>query len=233
MTTCDGLHQIAYSLFGNPNGLPVVCLHGGPGAGTSPLMPRFFDPERYYVLCFDQRGCGKSRPLASLESNQTAFLLDDILQLTRSLSFERFAIFGGSWGSTLAILFALKHPDSVLGLILRGLFLSSEEELKWLLGGGASYMYPSAWADFLQGARVETSKLEDVLFAYQDALFNASDFEKKRAARAWNLWEYRLSISNEGAFPAREIGLAQEIATAQIEYHYLSNLCFIDTYEIL
>ncbi len=232
MATADGCHQIAYSLFGNPNGLPVVCLHGGPGAGTSPLMPRFFNPERFYVLCFDQRGCGKSSPLASLEFNQTDYLLDDIWQLTQFLSFERFAIFGGSWGSTLAILFALRHPESILGLILRGLFLSSEEELHWLLGGGASTMYPGAWTDFLQAAQVNTAKIDDVLRAYEYALFRAPDFAKRRAARAWNLWEYRLSVAKDKVFPGKGTGLAQEIATAQIEHHYLSNRCFIDAQEI-
>lgn len=233
MKTNDGLHQIAFSLFGNPKGLPVICLHGGPGAGTSPLMPRFFNPERFYVLCFDQRGCGDSHPLSSLESNQTSQLLDDIWQLTRHLSFERFAIFGGSWGSTLAILFALKHPDLIVGLVLRGLFLSSDDELQWLLGGGASALYPHAWADFLRAAPVNTPTLDGVFSAYENALFGASDFAKKRAARGWNLWEYRLSVTRDRGFPNTENALAKEIATAQIEHYYLSKRCFIDANAII
>ena len=228
LTTSDGQHRLWVALYGNPQGLPVICLHGGPGAGTSPLMHRFFDPEIYHILCFDQRGCGQSTPSGSLRDNTTEKLLNDIDQLRMHYGFSRYALFGGSWGATLALLYAYREPSHCLGIVLRGIFLNTENNLHWLYGDGASSMFPAAWADFTAPINHSLGSINDVLTAYAKLLHAEDEFTRLQAARAWNLWEYRLSVADSQATQDRKTRPSNELSTAQIEHHYLSQYCFFD-----
>ena len=232
VTTRDGHYQIPVAVYGHPDGLPVVCLHGGPGAGTSPLMHRFFDPARYRIVCFDQRGAGESTPLGGLAHNTTEHLLDDIHHIADWVGFKRFALFGGSWGATLALLYAQSFPEQILGLIMRGLFLASKADIDWLYFE-ARKSYPNAWADFTAPIGGDAASAEAVFVGYERALNATDPFLRKRAARAWNLWEYRLSICDESVKPKSDMTLAQEHAMARIEHHYISQGCFIDSDELL
>lgn len=228
VTTRDGLHQLHVELHGNPKGLPVVCCHGGPGAGTSPLMHRFFDLSRYHVLSFDQRGAGQSLPSGGLQHNTTAHLIDDIAHLTDHFSLKRFALFGGSWGATLALLFAAQYPDRVLGLVLRGVFLCDPDEMDWLYGGGAGALYPGAWTDFLAPLPVDgRGQLSDIVAGYGALLHDGDPLTRMRASRAWNLWETRVSLCDEQAGAQAALEPKKAYAMALIEHHFLSQGCFL------
>ena len=227
--TADLAFDLYYEMYGNPSGLPVICLHGGPGAGLSPLMHRFFDLSVFHVMAFDQRGAGRSRPSGALEANTTELLLEDIQQLADELGFKRFILFGGSWGATLSVLYAARHPDQVLGLVLRGAFLATESELHWLYGGGAGVLYPTAWRDFLAPLRdLSDDSLTSILSGYDQLLHSDDSFTKNRAARAWNLWEYRVAICDETVGGKTEGGLSESLAMAQIEHHYIHHRCFLE-----
>ena len=161
LTTSDGRHRLWVGCFGNPNGLPVICLHGGPGSGTSPLMPRFFSPEMFNVLCFDQRGCGRSESKDLFSTNTTDHLLLDLDLITAHFDVARYVLFGGSWGATLALLYAMERPKNCLGLILRG-FSEYPDNLNWLYGGGAATLYPAAWADFIAPSAIRIQRSNGV-----------------------------------------------------------------------
>lgn len=227
VTTSDGLFELHMNLHGNPDGLPIICLHGGPGAGTSPIMHRFFDLEKFHVLCFDQRGAGQSRPSGELSGNTTEHLIDDMTLLADHVGFKRFALFGGSWGATLALLYASRYPEKILGLVLRGAFLATEDEVQWLYGGGAGRLYPDAWRDFLAPVRDADPELQSILTAYAAALESPDIFQRNRAARAWNLWESRVSECNPDLAPKAEGTLARDYAMARIEHHYVTARCFV------
>ncbi len=227
LTTADGHHRLWVSCFGNPNGLPVICLHGGPGAGTSPLMPRFFDPDIYRIVCFDQRGCGRSEPKGLLSANTTDDLIADLDLITAHFALARYVLFGGSWGATLAILYAMEHPSRCLGLVLRGIFLSTNENLEWLYGGGAATIYPAAWSDFIAPIQRDQLTLKTVFDGYRELLNADDEFTRLQAARAWNLWEHRLSTCDSQANQTGETSPRRELCSAQVEHHYLSQGCFL------
>lgn len=232
--TQDQAFDLYYEMYGNPSGLPVLCLHGGPGAGFSPLMHRFFDPDCFHVMAFDQRGAGRSQPTGSLTHNTTDHLLADIEHLTDTLGFKRFLLFGGSWGATLALLYASQHSDQVLGLVLRGAFLATEAELEWLYGGGAAALYPRAWCDFLAPLReVVKHDLDSILKAYGELLRSADELERNRAARAWNTWEYRVSVCQDRGEDQAKGALSEGLAMAQIEHHYIQSRCFLPSNAVL
>ena len=227
LTTSDGRHRLWVGCFGNPNGLPVICLHGGPGSGTSPLMPRFFCPEVFNVLCFDQRGCGRSESIDLFSANTTDHLLLDLDLITDHFAIGRYVLFGGSWGATLALLYAMERPQHCLGLILRGIFLNTPDNLDWLYGGGAATLYPAAWADFTAPIGRQNTTLKTVFQAYQQLLHMDDKFTQLQAARAWNLWEHRLSTCDPCANQTSQRSLRRELTTAQVEHHYLSHRCFL------
>jgi pimeloyl-ACP methyl ester carboxylesterase len=182
-----GLHEIYYEECGAAKGKPVVVLHGGPGGAINPTMRRFFDPARWRVTLFDQRGCGRSRPHASLEDNTTWDLVEDIERLRRHLGVETWTVFGGSWGSTLALAYAIRHPERVSGLILRGVFLVTERELRWFYQDGASMLFPDAWARFL--APIPADERHDLMAAYHRRLTDPDRRVQAQAAAAWSQWE--------------------------------------------
>mmetsp|Transcript_18034 Transcript_18034/g.27584 ORF Transcript_18034/g.27584 Transcript_18034/m.27584 type:complete len:324 (-) Transcript_18034:2390-3361(-) len=218
-------HRVYMEQCGNPNGVPVVVLHGGPGGGCSPAMRRYFDPEYYRVILFDQRGCGRSRPHASVTNNTTWHLVDDIELIRRTLEIDAWIVFGGSWGATLSLIYAETHPDRVRNLVLRGVFLMTQAELDWFYGGGAGKFWPEVWARF--EALVPEDERGDLIGAYHRRLFSNDVSIETRFARAWSAWENALaSIHSSGAGGEAPGEYAR--AFARLENHYFTNAGFLD-----
>ena len=220
-----GPHEIYYEECGKPNGKPAVILHGGPGGAINPTMRRFFDPSRWRMALFDQRGCGRSRPNASLEDNTTWALIADIERLRKHLGVEKWTVFGGSWGSTLALAYAITHPERVEALVLRGIFLVSERELRWFYQDGASMLFPDAWARFLEP--IPEDERGDLMAAYHRRLTHPDRRIQARAAAAWSQWEGdTISIRGPEARPAKFNEMDFAVAFARIECHYFVNKGF-------
>ncbi len=219
----DG-HRIYVEQCGNPQGVPVLVLHGGPGGGCSPAMRRYFDPAVYRVVLFDQRGCGRSRPHASVVNNTTWHLVADIEVIREALGIDAFIGFGGSWGATLALVYAIKHPTRVTHLVLRGVFLSTRAELDWFYGGGAGAFYPDLWARFVD--IIPEDERGDLIAAYHRRLFSGNLAEETRAARAWANWENALaSVHHNG--PMGESPADYARAFARLENHYFTHAGFL------
>lgn len=219
-------HSIYFEESGNPNGKPVVFLHGGPGGGTSPKQRRFFDPQRYRIVLFDQRGCGKSRPHASLVDNTTWHLVQDIEALREHVGVERWQVFGGSWGSTLALAYAEKHPERVTELVLRGIFLVRRWELEWFYQSGTSLLYPDAWEKY--EALIPPAERDDFIGAYHRRLTSSDPAVQKEAARAWSVWEASTShLLPDEDYIRSCAGDEFSLAFARIESHYFVNGGFL------
>ncbi|WP_299548014.1 prolyl aminopeptidase [uncultured Tateyamaria sp.] len=218
-------HRIYVEQCGNPDGVPVVVLHGGPGGGCSPAMRRYFDPEHYRVILFDQRGCGRSRPHASVMNNTTWHLVDDIELIRKTLDIDAWIVFGGSWGATLALIYAEAYPARVRNLILRGVFLMTQAELDWFYGGGAGKFWPEVWARF-EGLIPEDER-GDLIGAYHRRLFSGDVALETRYARAWSAWENVLaSIHSSGSGGEAPGDYAR--AFARLENHYFTNAGFLE-----
>lgn len=226
----DDLHTLYYEECGNPDGYPVIFLHGGPGSGCNPAQRRFFDPSFYRIILIDQRGCGRSMPAGHVENNTTTHLIADIERLRLHLAISQWLVFGGSWGSTLALVYALAHPAAVSGLILRGIFLSRPSEIDWFLGA-AQQFYPEAWqqlVDFLPLAQQT-----HVLKAYRDLVFSEDTAVAGPAAVAWNHYESSIMALLPRAASANSTPIEVEIARARVQIHYIQHLCFIDGEAVL
>ena len=218
LDTGDG-HQVYWELSGNPQGQPAVFLHGGPGAGCSPDHRRLFDPQRYCVLLFDQRGCGRSQPAASLENNTTWHLVADIERLRTLLGVDKWLVFGGSWGSTLALAYAQTHTERVSALIVRGIFTLRREELRWYYQEGASWLFPDLWEGFV--APIPEAERGDLIAAYRKRLVGDNRAEQMACARAWSLWEGQtIRLLPDASNAAKYVGDAFALAFARIENHY-------------
>jgi proline iminopeptidase len=225
------LHELHVEQSGNPDGVPVIFFHGGPGAGLSPLHRRFFDPAAYRVILFDQRGSGRSTPLGELRENTTWDLVADAERIRERLGIEKWLVFGGSWGSTLGLAYAETHPERCTGLILRGIFLSRRSEVLWTFGGGAQRVFPDGWADFL--APLDESERSDVLAAYHRRLNAEDPAVRRQAALAWNRWEELGSYLVAHSYSVAEEDVPAEIALARIEAHYFVNGAFLSDDEQL
>jgi proline iminopeptidase len=220
------IHELYFEESGNPSGKPVVFLHGGPGGGTEPKQRRFWDPARYRIVLFDQRGCGKSTPHANLEDNTTWHLVDDVEKLRAHLGIEKWQVFGGSWGSTLALAYAEKHPERVSELVLRGIFLLRKQEIDWFYQRGADALFPDAWESYLEPIPLE--ERGDLLRAFHKRLTDPDPAVQLRAAKAWSVWEGRTSMLFPNAeLIARTSGDTFAIAFARIECHYFANRGFL------
>ncbi|MEX2495918.1 MAG: prolyl aminopeptidase [Woeseia sp.] len=227
----DG-HTLYYEQSGNAEGKPVVFLHGGPGGGCSEKMRQFFDPKRYRIVLFDQRGSGKSRPHAGLEANTTWDLVEDIERLRRHLQVERWQVFGGSWGSTLALAYAQTYPERVTELVLRGIFMLRKKEIDWFYQEGASEIFPDRWRRFLEP--IPQNERDDLLQAYHKRLVGDDADVRLRAAKAWSVWEgssctLMPSPALEQSFSAEQTALSM----ARIECHYFVNDGFMEQNQLL
>jgi proline iminopeptidase len=220
------VHSLYFEESGNPEGKPVVFLHGGPGGGTSPKQRRFFDPARYRIVLFDQRGCGKSRPHASLDDNTTWHLVSDIERLREHLGIERWQVFGGSWGSSLALAYAETHPDRVSELVLRGIFLLRRWELEWFYQRGTSALFPDAFEPFLK--LIPEAERGDLITAYHRRLTSDNPVERQEAARVWSVWEASTShLLQDRDYILSAAGDEFSLAFARIEAHYFVNGGFL------
>lgn len=221
----DDQHSLYYEEAGNPDGYPVLFLHGGPGGGISPKSRRFFDPEYYRILLFDQRGSGKSLPHAELKNNTTPHLLDDIETLRSFWKVKQWLVFGGSWGSTLALRYAIAHPKQVTGLILRGIFLARPWEVHWLFQEGASAIFPDAWEDFI--APIPIEERDQLIQAHYKRLCSDNLAIRKASALAWSNWES--AISRLTPSPNQEPEDPDfALAISRIEAHYFMHNSFLE-----
>lgn len=219
------LHTIYYEEAGNPKGKPILFLHGGPGAGLDPMNRRFFDPKFYRIILFDQRGCGNSTPHAELKENTTWDLVEDIEKIRQHCSIDKWVVFGGSWGATLSLIYSILHPENVLGLILRGIWLSRKNEVQWLYQEGASRFYPEVWEEYLKP--IPEHKRNDIVKAYYDIFTKGEEEKQMEAAKAWSAWEGSISK----LIPSKDLIESfsdpnNAIAIAKIECHYFVNNMF-------
>src|ERR1700689_3580560 len=222
------VHDLYFEESGNPDGKPVLFLHGGPGFGTEPGHRRFFDPQAYRIVLFDQRGCGRSTPHASLEENTTWHLVDDIEKLREHLGIARWQVFGGSWGSTLALAYAETHPDRATEIVLRGIFLLRKQEIDWFYQRGASVVYPDAWEAYL--AHIPEAERGDMLSAYYRRLTSDDPAVRMAAAKIWSGWEGATSkLLPDAAFSSHYEEDEFALAFSRIEAHYFTNKGFLET----
>jgi proline iminopeptidase len=226
MLSVSDLHSIYFEESGNPHGKPVVFLHGGPGGGTEPRHRRFFDPRRYRIVLFDQRGCGRSTPHASLVDNTTWHLVADIERLREHLDIERWQVFGGSWGSTLALAYAQQYAQRVTELVLRGIFTFADDEMSWFYGAGTHWLYPDAWEAFRN--EIPAAEQDDLVAAYHRRLCSDDRETRERAARAWSTWECSVAtLLQDPDLIAHCDDIAFTMAFARIECHYFVNRGFL------
>jgi proline iminopeptidase len=230
MLRVSPVHEIYYEESGNPKGKPVIFLHGGPGGGTDAKMRQFFDPKKYRIVLFDQRGCGKSKPSANLEDNTTWHLVSDIEAIREKLGLEKWMVFGGSWGSTLALAYAQKHPARCTELVLRGIFLLRRSELEWFYqkADGAASLFPDLWEDYLEPLSAEERK--DCIASYYRRLTSEDRETLIEAARAWSVWESALSYMKLNKDYVKRAGDPKFAAAfARIECHYFLNKGWLST----
>ncbi|MEC8020307.1 MAG: prolyl aminopeptidase [Pseudomonadota bacterium] len=222
-----GKHKIYYEQCGNPKGKPAIFLHGGPGGGCGSLSRRFFNPKKYRIILFDQRGCGRSKPHTCLEDNTTWHLIEDIESIREILDIKKWLVFGGSWGSTLALAYAQKHPKNVSQLVLRGIFMLRQKELQWFYQYGASEMYPEAWQGFLK--EIPENERDNLIEAYRKIFYGDDEEKKLSAAKAWSKWEASCSFINYNPEAVKDSLNAEfALAFALIENHYFVNKGFLD-----
>ena len=220
----DG-HRIYVEQSGHPQGQPVIVCHGGPGGGCSPQMRRYFDPAHYRVILFDQRGCGLSKPFASVDDNTTWHLVSDIERIRKILGIDAWMVFGGSWGATLSLIYAQTHPDRVQALVLRGVFLATQAELEWFYAGGAGQFFPDLWEQFIRP--IPEDERGDLIGAYHKRLFSGDFAEEARFGRHWAMWENALASVEYDGFPG-EAPADYARAFSRLENHYFSNAAFLE-----
>jgi proline iminopeptidase len=222
------LHTLYFEQVGNPEGKPVVFLHGGPGGGIDPIYRQYFDPQQWRIILVDQRGCGQSTPHAELSENTTWHLVSDIEKIRLHLNIDQWVVFGGSWGSTLSLAYSQTHPEACKGLILRGIFLLRHKELRWFYQEGASYLFPDAWEDYLKP--IPPEERQDLIAAYYQRLTHSDPNVRAIAARAWSVWE--ASTSKLILDPNLQQKFAESQfadAFARIECHYFVNKGFFES----
>jgi len=227
MQTGDG-HEIYVEQSGARDGIPVIFVHGGPGGGTGPAQRRFFDPKKYHIIIFDQRGCGRSRPFASLDNNTTWHLVADMEAIRTRLGLEKWILFGGSWGSTLSLIYAETHPERVSALVLRGIFMSRQEELDWFYKHGTGKIFPELWHDFK--SYIPADEQDDLIQAYHQRLTGEDEAIGLEAAQKWSVWETScVTLVPDLAGQSRAKEAAFALPFARIETHYFVNKCFLET----
>ncbi len=228
----DDVHEIYVEECGSEDGVPVVFLHGGPGAGCELYHRQLFDPEKYRIILFDQRGCGRSHPHASLENNTTQDIIADMEKIREKLGIEQWVVAGGSWGSTLALAYAETHPDKVLGLIVRGIFFATKKEIHWFYQEGANQIYPDYWEDFIQP--IPENERDNLLKAYYKRLTGENEIARMGAAKAWSLWEARTATLLPSTSILKHFSDPRNaLSIARIETHYFMHDSFLEEDQIL
>ncbi len=228
----DSGHSLYVEESGNAEGIPVLFIHGGPGSGTSGAQRRFFNPEKYRIILFDQRGCGRSTPHASLENNTTQNLISDIENIRLLLEVDQWLLFGGSWGSTLSLLYAQQYPEHVSGMILRGIFLCRPKDLHWFYQQGANAVFPDYWQDFI--SQIPLEEQDNLLLAYHKRLTSKNEIERMSAAKAWAVWEGRCSTLDPNPNIVEHFSDPHTaLSIARIEAHYFINQAFIANNQII
>ncbi|WP_289103270.1 prolyl aminopeptidase [uncultured Marinobacter sp.] len=228
----DEPHELYLEESGNPDGIPVLVVHGGPGGGCEDYHRRFFDAERFRIILMDQRGAGRSTPLTELEGNSTDTLVQDMETIRQFLGIDRWLLFGGSWGSTLSLVYAEAYPERVLGLVLRGIFLCRPRDIQWFYQEGASRVFPDYWQDFL--APIPEDERHDMVTAYYRRLTSANELEQIQAAKAWSIWEGRCATLHPNPKVVEHFGHPHvAIALARIECHYFMNNAFLEPDQIV
>ena len=219
-------HQVYVEECGNPDGIPVVFLHGGPGSGCRPSHRCYFDPDLYRIILFDQRGCGRSKPHGELENNSTEFLIADMEKIRQQLNIANWLIFGGSWGATLALAYAQQHPDKVLAMILRGVFLGRQQDIDWVYAeGGASKLFPDAWQKLVED--LPSSEQKHPLKAYHQLITNPDELHQMTAAKTLQAWESTIVTLRDHEYHTDESKEPGPLAHSRIQLHFAVNECFI------
>lgn len=228
----DDLHEVYYEICGNPDGEPVVFLHGGPGSGCNPAQRRFFDPNHYRIILIDQRGCGRSKPLGETKQNNTMNLVNDIDLIRQKLGIEKWLVFGGSWGSTLAITYAIQYTSNVTGLILRGIFLSRPSELQWFLGAVKAF-YPEPWLSLCE--YLPENLRDNPLAAYEKLIFSEDASISIPAAIRWNTFESSIMtlLPRTATDNNNDINEQVELARARVQIHYIQHYCFVGDRDLI
>ncbi|MET1256528.1 prolyl aminopeptidase [Aliikangiella maris] len=225
-------HKLYVEESGSPDGLPLIYLHGGPGAGCDSIHRRFCDPEKYRIILFDQRGCGRSEPHADIEHNTTQLLIEDLEVIRNHLMIERWVVFGGSWGTTLGLAYAQAHPDRVAGLILRGVFLGRQEDINWLYRDGTRKVFPDYWQDFI--SVISPEERHQLIPAFYQRLTGQDELARMAAAKAWACWEGRAATLEPNPSVVEQFGAPHvALSMARISAHYFINNCFIEENQLL
>ena len=225
----DG-HSLYVEVSGNENGIPVLFLHGGPGAGSSEIYRRYFNPKKYKIIIFDQRGCGKSTPFGACENNTSEQLINDIKLILHHLNVQEVVIYGGSWGSTLALLYSEKYPESVKTLVLRGIFLCRKSDIQWFYQKGADSIFPEYWRDFLKD--IPSSEKNDILTAFHNRIHSQNRQVSNQFCKQWSIWEGNCSSLRPNSKVVEQFDKCA-ISLAKIETHFFKNNCFIKENQII
>ncbi len=227
----DSLHRVYVEECGNRFGLPVLFLHGGPASGCKPQHRCFFDPDKYRIILFDQRGSGRSTPKGRLVDNTTQHLVSDMETIRRKLGVDQWLLFGGSWGAALALLYAQEHPDRVTGLIVRGVFLARRRDLQWFIGDGVNRIYPEQWRRLV--SCIPENERDDLIEALQRRLHGSDELAQRRVSREWEAWGSQVSLGHEFVFANTETPVPDLIHQVRIEMHYANNAYFLEENQIL
>ncbi len=225
-------HSVYVEQSGNPKGLSVLFLHGGPCSGTKPDHRRYFNPEKYHIILMDQRGCGQSLPFGEIENNTTQDLIDDMEKIRSQLNIKQWLLFGGSWGSTLSLLYAQQHTEKVLGMIIRGVFLARQKDMEWFIKEGVSNIYPEKWQQLLSS--IPKDSRSDALKGLYDAVFGTDEITKRRVTRAWINWGGQVALKDEFKEDVKPLSVSTKmVEQVQMELHYAENKYFITENQIL
>ncbi len=226
------LHQVYVEQCGNPQGFPVIFLHGGPCSGCRPDHRRFFNPDYYHIILLDQRGCGRSLPFGALEANTTQDLIEDIERIRQQLGVEQWLLFGGSWGATLALLYAQQYKQRVTGMILRGVFLARQKDLDWFVKDGAVRIYPELWQNLVNS--IPQVECDDLLSSLFDTVFGNDELAKRRVTRAWMAWGGQTALGSDYRSDDVPQHISEQmVLQVQMEMHFAKNHYFVDNNQIL